>query len=392
MNWSDSSEIVLGLILDHRLSVNAVRPELFIEPYNKVIKILQKEPETSIEDLIITTGLSPIQGAFDQVHRMNGLGERDWVKILEQSMLMYDVGVKMGKLGQRMMQGDNVDLIPIRGLLVDIEQDNVQDFVRMSDITVENVPFILTGWKIFDKHMGGFPEAGMVILGGLPGSGKTTAVGRFAGSFVHEHRNKKVALFSLEMQATEIIPRIRNMMISAQTSLSEDEMNRIVVCDKPLNVSEIIGRACKIDDLGLVIVDFIDWAIEGEVTEAAMTLAYNQFAKAAKSLHIPFLIVAQFNDLKGMPKPRNIRWTRMAWALCWMMLMIYDPSINWSNDSEDEKELPVVEGRAYILCWKSRGGFRIHPDDSPGAIQIPFSGKSGWAYGQGSWFSLKKVN
>lgn len=390
MNWSDYSELTLGLILDRRLSVNAVRPEIFIEPYNKAIKLLQHDPEMSIEDLIMKTGLSPIQGAFEQVHKLNGLGEKDWVKMLEQSALLYDTGAKMGKISQRMMQGEDVKLDQLKGLLVEIEQDNVQDFVRMSDVTAENVPFIPTGWKIFDKHMGGFPEAGMVILGGLPGAGKTAASGRFAGSFVHEHKDKKVALFSLEMQATEIIPRIRNMMISANTPLADDEMNRIVVCDKPLNVSEIIGRACKIDDLGLVIVDFIDWAIEGEVTEATMTLAYNQFAKAAKSLHIPFLIIAQFNDLKGMPKPRNIRWTRMAWALCWMMLMIYDPSINWSNDSETEKELPVVEGRAYILCWKSRGGFRIHPDDSPGAIQIPFSGKRGWAYGEGTWFTLKK--
>ena len=194
------------------------------------------------------------------------------------------------------------------------------------------------------------------------------------------------------MMATEVIPRIKGMLKAIGTQTDDELWKRLVVCDKPLNVSEIIGRACKIDNLGLVIVDFIDWAIEGEVTESAMTLAYNQFAKAAKSLHIPIIVVAQFNDLKGMPKPRNIRWTRMAWALCWQMLMIYDPSINWSNDMSDEdKQLPISDGYGYLLCWKSRGGFRNHLDDSPGAIQIRYDGTHGWSNSNGSWFTLKKA-
>ena len=392
MNWSDYSEITLGLILDHRLSVNSVRPEIFIEPYDKCIRLLQKNPDMEIEDLILKTGLSPIQGAFEQVHKMNGLGEKDWVRMLEQSALLYDTGAKMQKVSQRMMQGEDVKLDQLKGLLVEIEQDNVSDFKRMSDITDDVMPFVPTGWKAFDDHMMGFPSAGMVILGGLPGSGKTTCVARIVGSFVHEYKDKNVLLFSLEMMSDEVIPRIRNVMKKGSTPISKEEEDRIIVCDKPLCVTEIIGRACKIDNLGLVVVDFIDWAIEGEVTEAAMTLAYNQFAKAAKSLHIPFVIVAQFNDLKGMPKPRNIRWTRMAWALCWMMLMIYDPSINWSNDSEDEKELAVVDNAAYLLCWKSRGGFRLHESDNPGAILIPYDGAHGWHSTRSKWFTLKKGN
>jgi len=34
----------------------------------------------------------------------------------------------------------------------------------------------------------------------------------------------------------------------------------------------------------------------------------------------------------------------------------------------------VNENAAYIIAWKVRGGFRKHPDDSPGAILTPFKG------------------
>lgn len=391
MNWSESSEIVTGLILDGRLSINAVYPSLFIEPYDKIISLKQKNPEMPIEELIAQVGFSPVDASLRAAERLNGLGDRDWVKILENSALIYTAGARMQKISQRMMQGETPDLTHLKGLLIEMEEQNTADFVRMSDIKEESLPFIPTGWEAFDNHTGGIPEVGMIILGGLPGSGKTTAIGRFAGSFVKKYKDKNVALFSLEMRATEVVPRIRNMMASAGTPLTQEEESRVIVSEKPFNAPEIIGRCCKIENLGLVIVDFIDWAIEGEINEPAMTLAYNQFAKAAKTLRIPFIIVAQLNDLVGMPKPRNIRWSRLAWGLAWMILMIYDPSVNWSNDTKEEVELPIVEGSAYIIVWKSRGGFRIHPDESPGAILVPFDGRRGWHPKSSKWYSLKKV-
>jgi len=387
MNWSDSSEIVLGLILDHRLSVNAVRPELFIEPYNKVIKLLQKEPTTSIEDLIIATGLSPIQGAFDQVHRMNGLGERDWIKILEQSALFYDAGAKGAKLCQKMMRGESVDLSQWKGMINNIEQESTSDYIRLSDIKEEEMPFIPTGWEVWDTHLGGIPEVGMVIIGGRPGIGKTTNVARVAGSFVKYHKTKKVALHSLEMMASEYGPRQKSLI-----RLTKDEQDRLLVCDKPLSVVEIINRAATVDDLGLIIIDFIDLAIDGVIDVTSTSLAYTQIAKACKLLHCPIIVIAQLTDFTGMPKPRNIRFSRLAWGLAWMVIMLYDPSVNWSNDSEEEKNLPIVEGSSYMIAWKIRGGFRKHQNECPGAIMIPFEGKRGWHPTQSKWFSLKNVS
>jgi hypothetical protein len=386
MNWSDSSEIAAGLVLEGRLSINAVRPELFIEPYNRIIKLKQKNPEISIEELISTIGFSPIDSATRAVHNMNGMGDRNWVQILEQSALLYDAGAKMGKLAQRMQQGDTPDLTFVRSFLNDFDAGNTDTFQKFSDIQEEEVDFIPTGWEAFDKHIGGLPPIGMIILGGLPGVGKTTSLGRLIGSFLKTH-DKNVALFSLEMMAQELKKRLKPLM-----KLSDEQQNRLYVSEKSLSVSEIIGEASRIDDLGLVVVDFIDLAIDGEIDVGSTTLAYTQFAKAAKSLRCPIIVIVQLNDLVGMPKPRNIRFSRLAWGLAWMVLMLYDPSVNWSNNSDDDKVLPVVEGQAYIICWKVRGGFRTHENESPGAILIPFNGKQGWHPTQGQWFSLRKVS
>ena len=80
-----------------------------------------------------------------------------------------------------------------------------------------------------------------------------------------------------------------------------------------------------------------------------------------------------------------------------MLLMLYNPATDWFSDEDAKdkngKEILVVrEGYAYILAWKSRGGFRKHLNDSPGAIMLQFRGDRGWRTdSEGKWFSLKRL-
>jgi replicative DNA helicase len=88
--------------------------------------------------------------------------------------------------------------------------------------------------------------------------------------------------------------------------------------------------------------------------------------------------------------------TGLAEALAWMVLMLYNPTTDWHSEPEGREEyfLPerVYSGSqtGYVICWKVRGGFRKHLEDSPGAIAIPFRGDTGWHGTKGKWFSLKK--
>ena len=69
--------------------------------------------------------------------------------------------------------------------------------------------------------------------------------------------------------------------------------------------------------------------------------------------------------------------------------MLYNPSADFYEE-KDATVLPVVENAAYIIAWKVRGGFKKHPDDSPGAIMTGFKGSKGWYGEKSKWFSLKK--
>lgn len=392
LNWADASQAVLGLILDKRISVNTVHPDMFTPPYDQAIKLLKNNPATSIEELIMQTGFSTIQDSFETAHRMNGLGDKNWVKMLEQSRSMYSAGTKMARWSKKLTDGGDIDWAELRGLLNDVEVENIEDFKALSEISDEAMPFIPTGWKAFDDHLEGLPEVGVVILGGMSGVGKTTMALRLIGSFAKRHTNKNIAFFSLEMMLHEVGPRMRSLM-----TLTKDEQNRIKICDKPLSIPDIISKAASIDDLGLVVIDYIDLTIDGEISTSTMDQCYIALSKAAKQLHCPIIAIAQLRDFRGIPKDSDFRFTRLSRAIAWMILMCYNPSTTYERadkDSWEEKEhiLPVVENKAYIVAWKVRGGFRKHQDESPGAIMMPFNPATyGWHPTDSKWFSLKRM-
>jgi hypothetical protein len=113
----------------------------------------------------------------------------------------------------------------------------------------------------------------------------------------------------------------------------------------------------------------------------------------AKQLHCPIVALAQLsgNYQGGVPRPQYLRYTRLAEALAWQIIMLYNPSEDYFADDTDSDLLPIVDGFGYAICWKVRGGFRKHKGESPGAISIPFKGSKGWhPKDEGRWFSLRK--
>jgi len=368
--WADASEIVTGLILQNRLSINSVREEQFFGEYKSIIKNL-KSGITEPEDLIMKSGLSPFNAALDAAKSLNGAGEiADWIAILEQSAVGYDVGRKLEKLGRNFQNGDEVDWPQVKSLLARSQEGISTDFKPLSEVEGGEVKFIPSGWLPFDTHIGGFPEAGLIVEAGNPGVGKTTNMIKFASKFAQTHTDKTVAVFSIEMLLKELAGRFREV-----TKLDKSIENRILLDDVPVSPEQAINKASTIDNLGLMIIDFADLMIKGDTTESAMAHIYRTLAIGAKQLRIPIILLAQLNRQYqgGIPRVRHIRYTSMAEALAWMIIMLYNP-------------------RAYMVVWKVRGGFRKHKDDCPGAIQIPFRGDKGWSDKPGRWYSLKKYS
>ena len=388
--WQDASEVVTGLILEKRLSINSVRPEQFFGEFRTLIQNI-KDGITEPEDLILKSGLMPFNAALDAAKSLNGAGEvADWVAILEQSAVGYNVGRKLEKLGRNFQNGDDVDWGQVKSLLSKSQEGIHTDFMPLSEVEGGQVNFIPSGWRPFDTHIGGYPEAGLIVMAGNPGVGKTTNMIKLASKFAETHLDKKVAVFSIEMLLKELAGRFREV-----TNLDKSIEDRILLDDVPVSPEQAINKASTIDRLGLMIIDFADLMIKGDTTESAMAHIYRTLAIGAKQLRIPIILLAQLNRQYqgGIPRVRHIRYTSMAEALAWMIIMLYNPSNDFYADEDEAMEgLPIIEDRAYMVVWKVRGGFRKHKDDCPGAIQIPFRGDKGWSDKPGRWYSLKKYS
>lgn len=379
------SEIVCGLVISNKLSSSAVRTELLFPPYDEVVK-LYKSGITETEALIERVDLGPVQASLEAVKSLNGLSGSDWLSILDNTYMKYNMGIRLEKLGKKMQRGDDVDVAEVRHVANQFGKGKTGR-TKLSEVQSVELPFILTGWKALDTHLMGIPEAGLIVIGGDSGVGKTTFMRDLSKSFVRTHPDKKAAIYSLEMFLPEIATRYRE-----PKGMPKELEERIEINCDPLSMEEVVSDASEIDNLGLVMIDFADMMIKGEISEGKMSEIYLTAHYAAKQLHVPIVLFCQFSKAYqgGLPRPAHIRWTAMAEKLAWMILMLYRPAEDYHAE-EDDAKLPVISDIGYIIAWKIRGGFRAHKDDSPGAIQLPFDGEKGWSKGEGKWFSLRKA-
>ena len=380
VTWEESSQITAGLILSGRIAKNSVQPDSFLSPYDKLIKEFQAGK--SKEELIISVGLDAFHSCLISIENMNGTGEADWPAILQTTSMYWQAGQKLGKFSEKLSRGEPVDWAQVTYYAKLAQQNQGGDFTPLSAITESGVTYVKTGWKPIDEHLCGFPSVGLIVIGGLPGSGKTWSWIKLSSEFAKLHTDKKVAFFSLEMILGEIKERYDAI------KLDKEVQDRILICPHPMNVEAIVAKAACIDNLGLVGIDFADLLIEKDTNESEMSHIYRTLMLGAKELNCPVVLYAQLNGSVGrLPRPNALRWTRLAEALGWSVLMLYNPLSDWREGIETKTKLDKKKNTAYILAWKMRGGFRLHMDDSPGAIMIPFRGDIGFG-DKSHWFKI----
>ncbi|MEM4721811.1 MAG: DnaB-like helicase C-terminal domain-containing protein [Candidatus Methanomethylicaceae archaeon] len=385
-DWMGCSEVVAGLLITRQISAASVRPEIFFGAYKDLVRDYLNGT-IEIEDLISRHGLGTVNACLEAAKNVNGLGKANWVKILEDSFANYVAGEKLEKIGRMLMQGRSVDWSVVHNIASNAMQGKSGDFVPLSMVEGGSIQFLETGWPVFDEHIGGIPKVGLVIVGGNPGVGKTTFMTKLSAKFAERHE-KPVAVFSIEMILEEIAERFRN----ANSRLPKKVEDLILLNESPVTPEEAVNKAATIDGLGMVCIDFADLMVRGENSESSMAHIYRTLMIGSKMLGCPIVLLSQLSRYEGgIPRPFHLRYTGLAEALAWMILMLYDPARDWHTGDGTDNLLPVADERAYIIVWKVRGGFRAHIDDSPGAIQIPFRPDKGWGERKGVWFSLKKI-
>lgn len=387
MDWRSLSEITTGMVIANRIPIQAVRSETMYPPYDEIITKLKSGK--TLADIIISNSVDAVQSAIAAEENINGTGNKvDWINQLEQAYTLYQDAENLTRLIKKMKQNDQEAGLQARELVNKTASLSVgNNFRKLSDIEPAETPYIETGWKIWDEHLVGVPAVGMVLVGGLPGSGKTEFAKTLATAFAKRYDDRIVAAFSVEMMGEEFAGRFK-----VKGCEKQDWHDRIWIDDQAFMTPEmIVSRSATIENLGMIIIDFAD-LITGGGDENKYSGMYIYLMQAAKQLKCPIVVLAQFSRTYqgGIPRPQNFRYTALAEALGWSLYTLYNPNSDYFADSEDREILPPVPGYAYICCWKQRGGFKKHPNDSPGAICLPFRGGAGWHPTKGSWVYIQK--
>lgn len=387
LSWMDASEIAAGLVLEGKIARNAVRPGIFASPYDDIVKTLIADPTVEADTLIEMYGTSTIASMLEAPKHLPDT-KVQWVTVLERACNAFQAGADLEKIAKKLKLGEKVDLSSLTGMAGKVQAEQSTRMTLAKDITPRAAAFIESGWPPLDDHMKGLPETGLVVVGARPGTGKTWFALTLVYHFLTAHPDKYGIFFSAEMPSDELRERLNHMTRDGEPD--EDVLSRLYIVDQVEDVEVVQNLSATVENLGIVIVDYADMIVKS-FDEPAYTTLYLTLAKVAKSLRIPLILLSQLSGSYsgGLPRPQNIRYTRIAEAAAWMIFMLWNPSKDSYEDDGSAASLPVYNNRAYCIAWKSRGGFPMHPDDNPGAILIPFKGES-WHPRQSQWFSLTR--
>lgn len=384
MKWLEVSEIVSGLALQGKINPHSVVPDHLIEPYDKVVGLLQAgQPDTLVEEL----GVGTIQTANAAADRASKLGKTDWLGLLERSYQNYSISLQLDKISRKLADGERVDQNKVASLLDQLyTPDKTKQLVPMSEITPNEVDYLPLGFDALDRHIGGLPEVGMSVLSGLPGTGKTTLAMILVAAFTAKYKDRQAAVFSLEMTSQQLTKKaVQQLRIPAK------QRQRILVADQVISASEISAIASRAPkDVGLIVIDFAEMMLTDEdASESTMAAIYLSVSGMAKRMRLPVLLIAQMSRKYegGLPKVNHLRYSAMAEILSALILFTYNPKMVWAGKMDADQILPIHRNKGYLIAAKTRFGTQ-YPDQPTGAIELPWDGTSFWKPSPSTWYPL----
>ncbi|MDR1521831.1 MAG: replicative DNA helicase [Streptococcaceae bacterium] len=239
---------------------------------------------------------------------------------------------------------DIIDLITItEQALVNISQDTNQknlqtitEILSESMIQIEEnaknhnvVTGLATGFPELDKMTAGFQLDQLIIVAARPGMGKTAFALNIAQN-VGVKTDQKIAIFSLEMSAVDLVNRMlcaEGLIDSGHLrtgQLSEEEWEKLIMAmgqlsnaqifidDTPgIKMSSIRAKCRKLikekGQLGLVVIDYLQ-LIEGrnrESRQQQVSEISRELKKLAKELNCPVIALSQLS--RGVEARENKR-------------------------------------------------------------------------------------
>lgn len=194
-------------------------------------------------------------------------------------------------------------------------------FDRLAELSRlgQDFPGVSTGLHDLDRKINGLNKSDLVLLAARPAMGKTSLALNMA-LHAAKHSGKAVVFFSLEMSKEQLAMRLiaNESFVDNQKlvtgKLSEDEWGKISLAssalsqtdiridDNPsLTVAEMNAKCRRVDNLGLVFVDYLQLMTSAEVgrrSENRVT-AVSEISRAlkimAKELNVPVVCMSQLS-------------------------------------------------------------------------------------------------
>lgn len=246
-----------------------------------------------------------------------------------------------------------------------------------------------TGFRDLDEKTNGLHPGDLVIVAGRPGMGKTSFAMNIAEHVAIEEK-KSVAVFSMEMQAEQLLYRVISSFggIEQQSlrngSLDDRDWDRLtsamgILRDAPLfidetgalNPFELRARARRIASrhgLSLIIIDYIQlMQVPGSDNRTSEISEISRSLKAlAKELKIPVIALSQLNRSvenrdKKQPRMADLRESGGIEQDADVVLFVF-------RDEYYTQENSTEKGMADIIIGKQRSG-------PTGTVKVAFDGR-----------------
>ncbi|MBI9037738.1 MAG: DnaB-like helicase C-terminal domain-containing protein [Bacteroidales bacterium] len=168
---------------------------------------------------------------------------------------------------------------------------------------IKEIKYINSGFKDLDEITRGFKKGEITIIGGRPGTGKTTLGVSLCRNIIESH-SFSVIYLSLELSATKLLKRF--LIQNENEEIDKIINSNIFICDpnfisvKYSSFEKSLRKHKEEKDLDLVIIDYFQLFVN-DINEGNSILI--KLKKLAKELNIAFVIFSQLN--KDVDKRNN---------------------------------------------------------------------------------------
>lgn len=197
-------------------------------------------------------------------------------------------------------------------------------FDRLAELSEagSDISGISTGLRDLDKFISGLNKTDLMLLAARPGMGKTSMALNIALNVAKKYPKKTVAFFSLEMSKQQLVTRLLSNESFVDNKklttgkLSPDEWSKIGIASSALSqtdlrvddnpsitVAEMNAKCRRIDDLALVVIDYLQLMTSsgvkntygGENRQQVVSDISRSLKIMAKELNVPVLCLSQLS-------------------------------------------------------------------------------------------------